>query len=1049
MNLKQAFVFQEQQFDRLFPFYILINGDMQVDATGKTLEKLFPLTSGKQFDESFFIKRPELEHDVFNSLQSLHAQLVVIECRNKQRTSLRGQIEFLPATNQLLFLGSPWFGAIEQVIENNLTLHDFAYHDPMIDLLHVLKTQEITTEDLKHLLKTINQQKETLKKDKAELERLSMVASANENGIVFTDETGKIFWCNEGMQHITGRSKEEIIGKTPVELLRGPLTDKEVIKKMVNDFANHRSFQNELIHYSKDGSWYWGKTKGQAIKNKDGKVNYFALIEDISVQKAKEEQLRILSSIAAENTHGVVIADEEGEVEWINKSFEKITGYTLDEMKGKKPGHLLQGPETDPETVTYIKTQIEKGEPFVCEILNYHKNRSKYWLRLQGQALKDERGKVVKYFAIEEDITREKEFNQQLKDFETRFRLALEKIGDNVWEHDFRTGVTKFSRTKNNFIEIDPDLNMDINKLWWSSIHKDDLPMLIENDQNCRKGKIDYHRLEYRMVKKDGTISWVLDRGVVLEKDQTGKPLLIIGTHTDITNQKIIQQELILAKNAAEASTLSKEMFLANMSHEIRTPMNAISGMANQLSKTNLNQDQQFYLGTIQSATDNLLIIINDILDLSKIEAGKLSIEQIGFEPKMIVNRAMQVMMHRAEEKGLALTNSYCDSMLSPVLIGDPYRLNQVLLNLLSNAIKFTEKGSVDITCKIINETNLDQTVEVSVADTGIGMDDLFLKNLFQKFSQEDESITRKFGGTGLGMSICKELIELMGGTIEVKSKKEAGTTVGFTIMFRKGTSGDLAVKETETFNTNILAGKKILVTDDNEMNRLVASTVLKTYGAEIEEAHNGRDAINKLHSQNYDIILMDVQMPVMDGMEATEEIRKTISKSVPIIALTAYAIKGDDAKFIKAGMNDYLSKPFEENQLLKVVAKWLKKEIQAKEDIKVTAASNGLYDLTKLEAIARGNTSFVNKMVNLFKEQAPATMLEIEEAYAQQNFEKVGKLAHRLKPSIDNMGISSLKETIRDMETNAVAYGHSEKLSLLISETRNCIQQVVNTLNN
>jgi len=1400
---------------------------MQVAAIGKTLGKIFPLTSEKQFDESFFIKRPELENPTFSSTKQLQSQLVVIECKNKQRTTLRGQIEFLPETNQLLFLGSPWFGAIEQVIENNLTLHDFAYHDPMIDLLHVLKTQEITTEDLKHLLKTINQQKETLKKDKAELERLSMVASANENGIVFTDEAGKIFWCNEGMQHITGRSKEEIIGKTPVELLRGPLTDKEVIKKMVDDFSNHRSFQNELIHYRKDGSWYWGKTKGQAIKNKDGKVNYFAIIEDISIQKASEEQLRILSSIAAENTHGVVIANEEGQVEWINKSFETITGYSLDEMKGKKPGHILQGPETNPETIIYIRKQIEKGEPFVCEILNYHKNGNTYWLRLQGQALKDERGKVVKYFAIEEDITKEKESQQKLKEFDQRINLAMQMIGDNVWEHDFITEQTSFSQQEFKLLGFTTDEFNNNVDLWYNCIHKDDREKVRKNDLDYRSGLIDHHSLEYRMIHKEGSVRWVLDRGVVLAKTTSGKPLKIIGTHTDITEQKETEQklestasrltslisnlnaavllenenrtvallnqrfceffnipvspaqligtdysqsaeetkhlfinpdefvsrinqllkdkqlitgdkleltdgrvlerdfipiwnegqyqghlwvyaeitekmnadkkleaqrlfyeeildnipadiavfdkdhrylyvnpkaiadrnvrkwvvgktdteylsyrnkpmyllesrnkvfnnvltikqlqsweeelkqpdgssryvlrnmypvlnelqevvqvigygiditerklfeealrkneekyrgiianmnlglieidinknisfanqslmnmvgstaekiigsrisdylpvdqidyvnqkteerkkgiseafelpiqiddkkrwwlvssapkfndrgefigsivicldineqkelekELIMARERAEQLAQTKETFLANMSHEIRTPMNAIIGMGNQLAKTSLNQQQQFYLGTINTAAENLLIIINDILDLSKIDAGKLAMENIGFDPKLVVGRAMQVMMHRAEEKGIILTNTFCDAMLSPVLIGDPYRLNQVLLNLLSNAIKFTEKGSVDVSCKIIDETEAQQTVQVSVIDTGIGMDESFIKNLFQKFKQEDESVTRKFGGTGLGMSICKELVELMGGNIEVKSVKGKGTAVMFTITFKKGTAADLPVKETEIFNTNILAGKKILVTDDNEMNRLVASTILKNYGAEIEEAQNGKDAIEKLDKQKFDIILMDVQMPVMDGVEATKEIRKSVHKNIPIIALTAFAIKGDDKKFINAGMNDYLSKPFEENQLLNVISRWVGKKYSLTEKEEGVVSKNTLYNLSKLQSIAKGNQAFIDKMTNLFIEQGPASVKEMKAAFALNDFSKVGAIAHRMKPSIDNMGIVSLKEVIRSVEKNAADQLTAAEIKDVINNIEDVINKVV-----
>lgn len=1272
--------FKDSQFNRIFPFYILINPELVVTSIGKTLEKIFPGTKGKIFFDNFLIKRPILVSTDFQSVLSVTNQMLIIELLNTQHTILRGQIELLPDTGDLLFIGSPWFSSMEQVIGNKLNISDFALHDPLIDLLHVLKTQEITNEDLKHLLNKVNIQKKELKaaaqeiqdialfpmqnpdpliridvdgnvlkenptaenfteftfnkvkynkkefwreiaklldakaerevieadfnnktysfvikpllqfgyyniygrdiskqkKDEEQIKRLALLASTNVNGVLFTDEKARIFYVNEGYLKLTGFDFQDVSGKTPTSAGKHILTDKKEMYRMARAFSEGKSFNIELVHSRKDGTWFWSRCKGQPTFNDAGQViQYFAMIEDITLEKEREIQLNILSSLAAENTNGVVISNKEGKIEWANKSFERITGYTLDELKGTKPGKYLQGKDTNQETINYLRKQIHAGEPFVCEILNYHKTGRPYWLRIQGQALKDKDGNVIKYFAIEEDITKEKETQQKLKEFESRFRIALEKIGDNVWEYDFVTDKTVFSNPKNNFIGYTTGESTENNIKWWESVHKDDLHLLIENDRKCRNGETDFHVLEYRMVQNDGSIRWVLDRGVVIEKDKDGKPLKIIGTHADVTDKKNAEEalrrkeekyrniianinlgllevdnderiqyanqrfcemcgyeleellgkkasamfvrnesievvkhknelrkkniadayevsvsnkkgehkwwlisgapnyndegeligsigihlditdhkklelDLIEAKNNAEASARAKETFLANMSHEIRTPMNAIIGMSNQLAKSNLGKEQQFYLHTIQSASDNLLIIINDILDLSKIEAGKLALEYIGFESHKIIEDAMQVMMYKAQEKGISFTNSIFDSKLSPVFIGDPYRLNQVLLNLISNSIKFTDKGGVDIICELLEDKVASQHVKVTVKDTGIGMDESFVNQMFDKFSQEYKSGSRKFGGTGLGMSISKDLVELMGGEIKVNSKKGVGTSISITLELTKGDNTNLFKKDTIQLTNDFLKGKIIIVADDNDHNRLVASLILQNYGAEIIEAYNGEETLSPA---NYaDLILMDIQMPVLNGYEATKILRER-GNTIPVIALTANAIKGENEICIAAGMNDYISKPFDEENFLKTIARWLLSDSKVKITEIETAANvqesnEPLYDLSYLKSMSRGNESFILKMVNLFCEQTPPLIEEMKGAYLANDLEKMGALAHKIKPTFDNFNILLLKQDIRTIENAGKEKIELPDLKELLEKIDKTVTQVIHQI--
>ncbi|MVM38274.1 PAS domain S-box protein [Spirosoma sp. HMF3257] len=883
-----------------------------------------------------------------------------------------------------------------------------------------------------------------------------LIMNAALDAIVTIDLAGLITFWNPQSEKIFGWKAAEVIGKR--------------LSDIIIPDIHRASHERGMKHYIKTGN---GPVLGKQMElhaiNREGKSfpielyiipvkqgedEFFcSFIRDISDRKKTEETLERLSLVASANKNGIVFVGLDRKIFWSNEGFSKLTGYSNAEIIGKTPIELCKGPFSDRASLRTMIESFEKGIAFDIEGIHYKKDGSWFWGRTQGQPVVNKQGEITHYFSMVEDISAEKVAQRKLKEYEERLRMALTNVGDNYWEHDFRTGKTYFSNPGNNLLGFQLEEFTNVATLWWSRVHPEDKLILEENDRKYKAGLITNHHNEYRMIHNDETIRWVLDRGVVTEKDDDNKPLKIIGTHIDITRQKELEFELTYAKEVAEESTKAKELFLANMSHEIRTPMNAIMGMANQLTKTPLTPDQLFYLNTIQSATDNLLIIINDILDLSKIEAGKLSLEKIGFEPKLVVERAMQVMIHKAQEKGLLFTNSFFDPRLSPVLIGDPYRITQVLLNLVSNAIKFTLKGSVDISCRVIQDNNEEQLIEATVRDTGIGMNQSFSKNLFQNFSQEDESVTRRFGGTGLGLSITKNLVELMGGTLQVESKKGIGSSVSFRIPFRKGSQENLPIREIAETNTDILPGKRILVADDNVMNRLVASTILKNYGALIDEAQNGLEAVEKLRLQHFDLVLMDVQMPVMDGLEATREIRSTLSEHLPVIALTAFAVKGDNQKCINAGMSDYLSKPFEESHLLAVVSKWLvNTEISVQKMTELTAQkvepeACPLFDLSKLNSMAKGDDSFVNRMIDLFIEYGPEAVHEIKAAYAAGDFEKIRTTAHRVKPSIDILGITSLSETIKSMEAKADIDGTSEQLENLIDQLASVIDKVVNDL--
>jgi PAS domain S-box-containing protein len=403
--------------------------------------------------------------------------------------------------------------------------------------------------------------------------------------------------------------------------------------------------------------------------------------------------------------------------------------------------------------------------------------------------------------------------------------------------------------------------------------------------------------------------------------DSNGRLMGIGGIATEITERVQYQHQLIAATREAQSAKSMQELFLANMSHEIRTPMNGIQGMTDLLLDTPLTDQQKEFARIIKRSVNNLLVVVNDVLDFSKIKAGKLAIEKIEFRVKDVVENARAIFAHRIAKKGLQLLVDI-DEEIPDTLKGDPYRLNQVLVNLIGNAIKFTEQGWIKIQVKAQERTSGHVILLFTVADSGIGIPEASIPYIFDHFSQAGLDISRRYGGTGLGLAICQQLLQLQGGEITVESRENEGTAFHFRLTYgyhgvpdREAATSVLA----DPFNIQTLSGRRFLVAEDNEVNQQLMDHVLKKAGGEVTIAGNGEEAVTRLRAgEIYDLVIMDLQMPVMDGYAATRCIRQELQLSVPIVAMTATALVDEQLRCLEVGMNDYMTKPFEFGELYK-----------------------------------------------------------------------------------------------------------------------------------
>jgi PAS domain S-box-containing protein len=824
-------------------------------------------------------------------------------------------------------------------------------------------------------------------------------------------------WCD-----FTGVTFKEASGYGWANVIHPSDLDRYV-QIRTSSMRKREYYQVEVRVLRYDGVYRWCLEAGTPYFELDRQFSgYIGSVLDITERKAAEEVLKRYE-ILSKNTRDIMLfIDENGNIIEANKAACKAYGYTYEEICSLN----IKSIRSD---WGYTRKQLEQAYSagIFFETLHYRKDGSVFPVEVSSQsALMEDKPFLL---SIIRDISERRKNEMKILESQTNYRSLFMNM---------QSGYAYFRLIYNDkHVPVDMkfvEVNEAFEKLF--GLSKSDIignslgPIILQNSE-----------LIFEVIKSNAAL---LSRGQNIQLDEvfldsynkwfsisiySPKDKIIVTIVNDITHLKESEIKLIAAKEAAEAANRAKSEFLANMSHEIRTPINGIAGMIDLTLLTELNEEQKDNLITAKACADSLLNIINDILDFSKMEVGKLSIEMVSFNISELIEALIKTHSPKVSEKGLLL-NHIAAPEIPEYLIGDPGRLRQILNNLISNAMKFTPSGYIKLSIDIINTNKDEVELKFTVKDTGIGIAPQDIKKLFKSFSQIENSYTKQFSGTGLGLAISKQLVELMGGKIGARSEKGKGSAFYFKIKFKIGKPASSS--NFYPIRQKIIRSLHVLLVEDDAINRKVIQKILEQEGCQVDTACNGKEALALYEKSNYDNILMDIQMPIMNGIETAKQIRRLENgkSHIPIIALTAYALQGDREAFLAQGMDGYLPKPVQQEELFHIL------------DITLLN-QDSLYNLTfenmilhKEEAITESkNNKPQNAQLKIIQSDIAKAITVMEIAMDNNDLMTIEITAHEIKLKLIQMDAVELKDLAFRIELAirrgklSEAVGHFEKL--------------------
>lgn len=843
---------------------------------------------------------------------------------------------------------------------------------------------------------------------------LTALASIGD-GVIATDVKGTILYMNASAAEISGWNAAEAVGESidkifPIINSRTGETMESVISRVKK--ANHSiGLEKDSALVTKGGGTrYISANSSPIFTSEDNMSGIVIVFRDITLHIQKEEKL-IRSNKSQikmiENFPMLLgLSDEHQKCSYLNKHWLEFTGMKKEEALGFGWLNAFHPEDRDKWINTYCEAFAKRASFRIESRIRRHDGVYR-WMMSESTPYYNLEDEFAGYIGVTYDIADRKAAEKALMESEEKYRSLFHAAADSIYLQEVIEDSDKISR----IVEANEVMckrleytREEILNLYISDIAKKDNKEFRDGILKQLKNK-QQHTFQTSHITKSGKEIPVEVNAHYINMD--GKKYILCFAR-DITERRNAENQLRRAKEAAEAANRYKSDFLANMSHEIRTPINGIVGMIDLTLLTDLNSEQQENLAVAKTCANSLLRLINDILDFSKMEVGKLNFQNVSFNMRGLVEETVKVHTSSAMKKGLKLNYTLSENM-PEILMGDPNRLQQVLNNLLNNSIKFTTEGEVVLSINKIATEGEYAVLRFDVADTGIGIVEEDKPRLFKAFSQIDRSVTRNHGGTGLGLAISKQLVEAMGGSMWVESEGGAGSIFHFTVKFIEG--GEITEKLSQQISIKKEAKPiKVLLAEDDYVNQIVLKKMLKEKGYDIDVANNGKEAL-ALHGQkNYDVILMDIQMPELDGIEAAKTIRQreaSNQRATPIIAITAYALKGDREKFLVLGMDEYISKPVEMQALFHKI-----KKVTEPKEKKLSSNNNG--DIRISEA---GELEFYDIAIKNTKEEILAVLEEIRETIEGieailhlNNLEIIEGVANKIKSLSNSIEADDIK---------------------------------------
>jgi PAS domain S-box-containing protein len=879
-------------FGNLFPFFIVFDNSLKIIEIGSSMHKLLGDFTGKNFGDLFKFIRPTLSIKMnFESMKKHLDTIIIVESiEHPLKTSFRGQFIFEERTNEILFINSPWIKQITELGYQDLLISDFAIHDTIIDNLQLLQSKQLVNDDLKEVSDQFIELAKFPNQDPKPIMRLNfegklIYSNASADTLIRNEKTALVKLLFDQFKHkLTSKIKEQLyINSRYFDCTLIPYEDKNYINVYLNEVTETVLYQKELTNTTS---------------------RLYSLLESMQ------------ASVLAENVENKII--------FVNQHF-------CDLFEVPIPANSMNGMDCS-KAAEQSKNLFFNEIEFIKRIKEINENKQQVF----GDILYMKNGKILERDFIPifedgsyagniwkyQDITEITVNKNKLKLIEDKYSKIIESLKLGLLEVDLNENITKVYPAFCNLTGYTEQEIMGKNAFKLFGVTEETQNFNEQNELRIN-GKAGMYETQIRV--KNNEIKWIIISGAPIYNNEN-EVIGSIGIHVDITERKKLEQDLILANEQANESIKSKELFIANTSHEIRTPMNVIIGMIDIIKETPLSENQWKYLNAISTSANNLLLLINDVLDFSKIESGNLILEEGEINFYDLITNIEITFNQEIKEKGLVL-KCQIDPKIQSNLLGDSSKLNQILINLTSNAIKFTDKGSVSILCNLVEENEKSQLISFEVVDSGIGISPENFDLIFEIFKQEDASISRNYGGTGLGLPISKSIVSKMGGDLNVKSEKGVGSNFSFTIPFIKNYQTNIKKVEPKVVTKETLIDIRILVAEDNVLNQMLIKAILDKEKVKFDFAGNGQEVLNLLEVNVYDIILMDIQMPIMDGLTATKIIRNQLHSSIPILALTANTSINDEKEYRNSGMNDQLSKPFKREELLQKISQLISKK--------------------------------------------------------------------------------------------------------------------------